>query len=192
MARRPHLRPLLKIDIERAQASTKSAAQAARLLHLSFKTYKKYALLYNIHKTNQRGIGIPRNKEGMPFSLNRILAGEYPHYEHRRLKVRLVNAGILPNECAACGFKGARPDGRVPLILYNKDGNPKNLVLGNIELRCFNCIYLTTGKMMEKAIERMSSGTYNADFKEQIMLSDREIEEMQNEVLDNTNDDWKD
>jgi hypothetical protein len=183
MSRRPHLRPLLKIDIERAQAVTKSAAQAARLLRISYLTYKKYAQLYNIHKTNQRGLGITHSHDGLPYSLVRILNGEYPHYDHRKLKVRIINAGILPNECAVCGWKNARPDGRVPLMLYCIDGNSKNLKRENIELRCFNCIYLTTGKMVEKAIERMGYGTYKADFKEQIMLSDREIEEIQQEAL---------
>jgi len=118
----------------------------------------------------------------MPHSLKRILNGEYPDYEHRRLKARIVNAGILPNECALCGWKNARPDGKVPLILFNKDGDTHNLLLENIELRCFNCTYITTGKMVEKSIERMSSAVYEEDFKEHIMLSDREIEEMQQEI----------
>lgn len=183
MSSRPHLRPLLKIDIERAQASTKSAAQAARLLRLSYKTYRKYALLYNIHKTNQRGLGITRTHEGMPYSLTRILNGEYPHYEHRKLKERIVRAGILPNECAVCGWDKGRPDGRVPLILYCIDGNTKNLKRENLELRCFNCTYITTGKMVERAIERMGSKIYEADFGEQIMLSEREIAEIQEEAL---------
>ena len=182
---RPHLRPLLKIDIERAQASTKSAAEAARWLGLSYRTYKKYALLYGMHKTNQRGIGITRAHEGMPYSLKRILEGEYPHYDHRKLKERVTRAGIYLNECMLCGWDKGRPDGRVPLMIYCIDGNPKNLKRENVELRCFNCVYITTGKMVEKALERMGSGTFNADYKEQIMLSDREIEEMQNDVLDN-------
>lgn len=140
-------RPLLKRDLEIAYAHSRSAAEAARYLGVSYKTFKKYATMYDMLKTNPAGKGIPRPKMKGASSLIEILEGKHPHYNKKRLRERIIRSGILPNECALCGFKEARVDGRVPITLYQKDGNLNNLKLDNLELRCYNCIFLTTGKI---------------------------------------------
>lgn len=153
-------KPLLKKDIEIAQAHTKSAAEAARYLRVSYMTYLKYAKTYGIHEQhkNQGGKGIPRHRNWGPVGLKNILAGNHPRYSHRRLKERMIMAGIKKNECELCGFKETRPDGRAPLQLYCKDDNPYNLKLENLELRCFNCYYLTVGKVDAKVLSGFLGG----------------------------------
>ncbi len=52
-------RPLTKIEILRAQRHSTSAMGAARWLGVAYETYRKYAMLYEIHEQhiNQGGRG---------------------------------------------------------------------------------------------------------------------------------------
>lgn len=173
-------RPLLKVDIERAYAHSKSAFAAARYLNVSYLTFKKYATLYGVFKTNQRGEGIPKIRNKGAVGLQEILSGKHPNYSIRRLKERLIHSGMLSKECHLCGFKEERPNGKVPLSLYFKDGNGKNFDIGNLELRCFNCMYLTTGKIDPYLFK--SPSTLQRDVMEQLP-EDVNIEEIQNEAM---------
>jgi hypothetical protein len=145
----PHAIPLLKSQILEAQTNTKSAFEAARYLNVSYKTYKKYAKMYGIfeqHK-NQPGAGI---RKGISYvrghKLEEVLEGKHPTYNFKRLKDRLIRAGILEEECAQCGFKERRiSDYKVPLLLIAKDGDNRNHVLKNLALLCFNCTFLSYG-----------------------------------------------
>lgn len=189
-------RPLIKADIERGYAHSRSAAEAARFLDVDYRTFKKYAKLYGIWHTNPGGKGIPRPGAYHPFSLESILQGKHPNYNHKRLKERLIRAGVLKNECALCGYDKARVDGRVPLTLYIKDGNKHNLSLENLELRCWNCYYLTAGRM-DVTLDRldtteedntMGPNVLAADLAERMQLEDvkldeSDIEKLQQEAL---------
>ncbi len=44
-------RPILKSDLDIAQANTRSAAQAARYLNVSYNTYKKWARYFGVHES---------------------------------------------------------------------------------------------------------------------------------------------
>lgn len=138
----PSKRPLLESDIKRAQENTRSASEAARFLHVDYKTYKKYAKMYGLfeqHK-NPTGKGIARVKKRGKFGLDDILSGKHPTYDKTRLKERIIRAGYLAEECALCGYNKKRElDGRCPLILHCVDGNEHNLKLDNLQLRCYNC-----------------------------------------------------
>lgn len=191
-------RPLIKADIERAYAHAHSASDAARFLDIDYRTFRKYAKLYGIWITNPGGKGIPRPGAFHPFSLESIFEGKHPNYNHKKLKERLIRSGTFKNECALCGYNQARPDGRVPLSLYIKDGNKHNLALDNLELRCWNCTYLTAGKMdvtldrlnnteVEKA---MGPNTFAADLAERmqlenVTLDEKDIEKLQQDALAN-------
>ncbi len=72
--------------------NTKSNAEAARFLKVSFTTYKKYArlytdrdtgkTLYELHK-NQFGVGIPKDVQKATkgiYSIDNILQGKHPNY----------------------------------------------------------------------------------------------------------------
>ena len=144
-------RPLLKRDIEEAQRRSLSAAGAARWLGVSYTTYKKYARLYGLHDDhlNPGGKGIPKpHIRGKRYPLEDILDGKHPHYNPRKLKRRLINAGMIDEECALCGMKERRIlDYKIPLMLVFKDGNKLNYGLENMYLLCFNCTFLTVGEL---------------------------------------------
>lgn len=175
------IRPLLQRDIETAQANSQSGAEAARYLNVDYETYKKYAQMYGIfdQHRNPYGVGIARPKAKGVYGLDEILAGKYPTYNRSKLKDRLIGAGYLPNCCVVCEFKEQRYlDGKVPLILHYKDDNHLNLALENLELRCYNCTFLTTGRVSVKHLVSGAELTADTD------LSDDDIEAMQNEIID--------
>lgn len=142
--------PILKSEIEEAQRHTNSNKAAARYLKTSYLRYKKYAKLYGLFDShmNEAGFGIEKGFSKRPTSipLKEILEGKHPSYSIAKLKNRLIARKKLAEECALCGFHERRiTDNRVPLIINFKDGNRKNFSLENLELYCYNCIFLTTG-----------------------------------------------
>jgi hypothetical protein len=176
-------RPLLESDIHRAQMATKSAMEAARYLNVDYKTYKKYATMYGLHEQhiNQAGRGLKRKRKSGAFGLDEILAGKHPNYDMTRLKERLIRAGYIEESCCLCGFEKKREiDNRAPLILHCKDGNNHNLKLENLELRCYNCTMLTTGRVSAKHI--MDVSTYDKDVLDTGITMD-EIHRIQDELM---------
>jgi hypothetical protein len=148
--KRPAGKPVLKIDIEEAQRNTNSNKAAARYLGLEYRTYKKYAKLYGLfdRHLNLKGIGVDKGFSKNPKSIpiKEILNNQHPDYSPAKLKNRLIARNILPNQCNLCGFNEKRiTDQKVPLILTFIDGNPKNYLLPNLQLLCYNCMFLTTG-----------------------------------------------
>lgn len=145
-------------QIKEAMANTKSNKAAAAFLNVTYNTYKKYASKYTDEtgKTlfekhlNPKGFGISKgigpNSGGI--RLQDIFDGKYPNYSSSKYKRRLLRNGILPEECALCGFNERRLiDYKVPLMLSYVDGNPQNKALENIKLLCYNCYYLTVGDL---------------------------------------------
>ena len=144
-------RPLLKKDIEEAQRNSLSAAGAARILGVSYATYKKYARSYDIHEqhVNQGGKGIPKpNAQGKRFALSDILEGKHPTYNVKSLQQRLIKGGYMDEQCTLCSFEERRiTDFKIPLMLIFKDGDRTNHLLENIYLLCYNCAFLTVGEL---------------------------------------------
>lgn len=144
------LPPILRVEIEEAQRHTNSNKAAARWLNVSYKRYRKYAQLYGLFEghLNMEGFGIEKGFSKSPTSipLKEILAGNHPNYSLAKLKNRLLARKKLDNKCSLCGFHEQRiTDGRVPLMLSFKDHNKKNFTLENLQLLCYNCMFLTTG-----------------------------------------------
>jgi len=145
-------------QVQEAINNTKSNQAAARFIHVSYNTWKKYASMYmgENGKTlfenhlNEKGIGIPKgggpNSGGM--KLEDIIAGKYPDYSSHRYKRRLVRNGFIEEKCGLCGFEERRLiDYKMPLLLSYIDGNIQNKALENIRLLCYNCYYLTIGDL---------------------------------------------
>lgn len=136
--------PLLESEIREAQAKTSSANEASKYLKVSYLTYKKYAKLYGIWKTNltYRGVDRRMGVEVGKFPLSRILQGEFPNFPVYKLKYKLIQGGVKKPECEQCGYREPRiTDGKLPLLLNFEDGNAKNHRLENIKLLCYNCTF---------------------------------------------------
>lgn len=150
-------------DIRYAMANTKSNAEAARFLKISFTTYKKYAkmyidsstgkTLYDLH-TNQAGIGINKDvarATSGQYSIDRILQGEFPNYPTWKIRNRILALGILAEKCNSCGYEERRvTDDTVPLLLDHIDGDESNHCIENLQLLCLNCYYQQTGNPFNK------------------------------------------
>ena len=142
-------RPLLKSEILAVQENARSAAECARLLGVSYRTYKKYAELYGIFKNvyNPLGFGI---EKGYSFSrkynsakLKDIFDNKHPKYPLQRLRWRLVKRKLIKDECMVCGFSEPRiTDKKKPLVLIFNDKHG-DYSLSNLKLLCFNCVFLT-------------------------------------------------
>ncbi len=149
-------------EIRYAMEHTRSCAEAARFLSLSYDTFKKYAKLFkddttgkslfDLHK-NQRGKGISKSapKINGRYGLNEILDGKYPNYSGKKLKVRLLRSGQVEEACSNCGFCERRVmDYSVPLMLDWIDGDKTNHKRENLRLLCYNCYYLLVGNLNGK------------------------------------------
>lgn len=144
-------RPILRREVEEAQKHTRSGAEAARYLGVSYNTYKKYSKLYKLfegHK-NPAGKGVPKSgMSGHKYPLKDILAGKHPTYNIKLLRERLIKSGIFDEKCMECGFGERRvTDYKVPLMLVFLDGDRTNHRMENLALLCYNCAYLTVGEL---------------------------------------------
>jgi hypothetical protein len=145
-------KPLLESEIKDAQTKARSAMEAARLLGVSYNTYKKYARKYDIFEDlkNPDGTGIRKgyNLKRGKYSLDDILAGKYPDYPIWKLKQRLLNNGYMLEKCNSCGFEEKRiVDGKVPLVLDFEDDDRTNHKHENLRMLCFNCSFLINGNL---------------------------------------------
>ena len=143
---------LMESEIKEAQGKARSAMEAARILGVSYNTYKKYAKLYGIFEDlkNPEGVGIQKGfniKKGK-YSLDDILKGEYPDYPVWKLKRRLISNGYILEKCNECGFEERRlTDHKVPLVLDHMDGDRTNHKYDNLRMLCLNCSFLINGNL---------------------------------------------
>ena len=145
-------KPLLESEIKDIQKKARSAMEAARLLGVSYNTYKKYARKYGIFEDlkNPDGTGIRKgyNIKRGKYSLDDLIAGKYPEYPIWKLKSRLLLNGYMLEKCNCCGFEEKRVvDGKVPLVLDFIDGDRKNHKYENLRMLCFNCSFLLNGNL---------------------------------------------
>lgn len=188
---------LKKEDILRAMRMTRSNRAAAKYLHVSFVTYKRYAstyvdqetgkTLYEMH-LNQCGKGIPKllmSESRKDPPLHYILEGLVPaeHYDPQKIKKRLIHEGVIEEKCARCGYKERRDyDFKVPLILVHKDGNKSNFNLDNLELLCYNCSFLyAISPISEKQVKDLEKFEDTKGTKE---IVDWELDDYQKEYFE--------
>jgi hypothetical protein len=139
---------LVESEILAAQSISKTEAEVARKLGVSFMTYRKYSKMYGLYGrvANMAGKGVNKaikNENSGKYPLDKILEGKFPKYSTNRLKVRMIRSGIILPQCNKCGFKEPRiSDNQIPLLLNYVDGNNKNKLKDNIELLCYNCYFL--------------------------------------------------
>ena len=126
---------------EYAQEKCRSAFEAARLLGVSYNTYKKYAKMYGIFEDlkNPYGIGIEKAKgiKNKKYHIDDIIDGKHLHYPLHKFKNKLFDSGYVPKICSSCGFSEERiTDGKMPLLIDFLDGNLNNRKLDNIRALC--------------------------------------------------------
>jgi hypothetical protein len=136
---------LTKNMILDAQSQTKSAAQAARWLHISYNTYRKWAKYYGIfeqHK-NQIGIGIKKGWATYKVPVDDIITGKRlppRRWSHKVFKQRLVEEGYFQEECHNCAYREENiKTERVCLSIDFKDGDHQNFKIDNLRFLCPNC-----------------------------------------------------
>ena len=154
-------RPILESQILASREKTRSASEAARLLGISYNTYKKYATLYGIFEQlkNEAGIGIDkiRHTKNRKYAIDDLLANKYPRYPLYKFKSKLFNSGYIPRACTVCGHSEERiSDGKQPLLLDFLDGNLNNRNLENIRPLCYNCFFLLVGNRKEKHFQALN------------------------------------
>lgn len=144
--------PLLESEIRKVQKRARSAMEAARILGVSYNTYKKYAKLYGIFEDlkNPSGVGIKKANSGKHgvISIDDLIAGKHPNYPVWKLKQRLLLNGYMEEKCNNCGFEERRiTDHRVPLVLDFLDDDRTNHKYDNLRMLCFNCAFLIRGNL---------------------------------------------
>jgi len=140
-------RPLLESEIKEAQEHCNNATACAKYLGVGYNCYKRWAKEYNMFKTNPWGKGDKKHywaPDKGKYPLNQILEGKFPNYPIYRLKDLLIRSGTKKTECDRCHFNEHRiTDQKMPLLINFKDGNEHNHLLENIEILCYNCMFLT-------------------------------------------------
>ena len=141
--------------IKNAIEATRSNAEAARWLGISYNTYKKWSKYYGLFENNlnQSGRGIPKSPSNFKSNLTDIFDGKYPNYPDKILKKRLIGEGLLQEECNLCKWNEARiTDNRVCLHLDYIDGNDNNKNYDNLRLVCSNCYFTSVGDFKSSRI----------------------------------------
>ena len=151
-------RPLLESEIKGAQLLATDGADCARILNVSYATYKKWAVAYDlfepfkqkcIEAKNKRQIKktkVHSNPNKGKYPLMDILKGKYPNYPVFKLKDRLFKCEFKEEKCENCGWTEKRlSDGKGPFILDFKDSNPLNKQLENLQILCMNCAHNIRG-----------------------------------------------
>ena len=146
---------LTKNMILKAQDNSKSAAEAARWLEVSYNTYKKWAKYYKVFEQhiNQEGLGIKKGWASYKVSLEEIFKGRSlpKRYSLATLKNRLIEEGYALEECSNCGYNETNiATGKVCLMLDFIDGDKDNKALKNLRLLCPNC-YLSFNGSFSKS-----------------------------------------
>lgn len=143
-------RLILEAQILAAQSKARSAAEAARILGVSYNTYKKWAKIYGIFENlkNQAGSGIVRKRhiKNRSYKIEDLINGKHPKYPLARFKNKMFLSGYLPTVCSSCGHSEARiTDGKYPLLIDFLDGDLNNRTLENMRPLCYNCFFLLVG-----------------------------------------------
>ena len=146
---------MTKNMIESAIEATRSNAEAARWLSVSYNTYKKWAKYYQLFdkNLNQSGKGIPKRPSNFKVELNDIFRCNHPDYPEAILKKRLLNEGLVEEECAICSWNEKRiTDEKICLTLDYIDNDKTNKSFENLRLLCPNCYFTNVGNFKSSKI----------------------------------------
>lgn len=116
---------------------SKTMSEAQSKLPMSFSAFRRRAQKLGIYNPNPGGKGTNKpSKRKIPT--DEILNGLHPQYQTFKLKSRLLNEGLIKNECFTCGITDWNGKS-LPLELDHIDGNPTNHNIDNLRMLCPNC-----------------------------------------------------
>ena len=141
--------------IESAIEATRSNAEAARWLGVSYNTYKKWSKYYNLfdQNLNQSGKGVPKKPSNFKVKIEDIFNGKHPEYPDSIFKKRLVSDGLLQEECSICGWNEERvTDNKICLSLDYVDSDIKNKDYVNLRILCPNCYFTNVGNFKNSKV----------------------------------------
>ena len=145
-------KPIPKGRMEWAIEQTLSMKGAARLLQVSYPTFKKYAKLYDLFNPNMGAVGIPKTgTTGYGVKIQDLFDGKHPKYPHYKLQEVLIKTGHMIQECNNCGYTQTRDiDNRGPFLLDFLDNDGTNHSPDNMRLLCYCCFFLIkpAGKLL--------------------------------------------
>jgi 5-methylcytosine-specific restriction endonuclease McrA len=147
----------LSITEEQIRNSIKnsgSMAEAAKVLTISFSSFKRYARKYKLYNPNQGGKGLPGEVPSTKILLDEILQGKHPAYQTNKLRIRLIKEGKKLPQCEKCGLDEWQGQ-IIPLELHHFDGNKRNHKIRNLQMLCPNC-HAQTDTYCGKNIKRPS------------------------------------
>lgn len=154
---------LTEAEIRYAMDNSTSAHDAARFLHITSGTFRKYAEMYAVDDPNNPGQKISLYKwflkqrkkrkyygNRLRIPMDEVFENKHPSYSVKKIKQRLIEDGIFEEKCQICGFNEQRmTDLSVGIVLVFKDGDRKNHSKENMEFVCWNCYYLYYGDVRE-------------------------------------------
>lgn len=154
-------------EIKESVESSLSMNSAAKKLKMSPVSFRRIAMKYGLYRPNMAGKGIPNSKPRADITpLDEILEGKHPKYQTNRIKKRLIEIGILRDECSECGWAKKIPGEKFSTCeLHHIDGNNKNHKIENLKILCPNCHSLTPnyrfreGKNNGRVVERSTHQT---------------------------------
>jgi hypothetical protein len=138
-------RPLMESEILESYEHSFTAKGAAEYLGVSYSTLRTNARRLGIWKTNRRSGAIkkPWNPELGKYPLSEILQNKHQNINPYYLRNKLFQSGSKDQKCDNCGFSERRiTDGQQPLLVNFIDGNNNNYALENIQILCYNCMFM--------------------------------------------------
>lgn len=153
-------KPIPRDKLVWAIQSTESMGDAARVLNITYNTFKKYAKMYGLFAPHDKPFH-KQTKRIRKVRINDVLNGKYPMLPSLEIQKMLLTSGLKIQECEICGFNRYRPnDMTSPLILDFLDKDIHNHNFSNLRLICYNCYYLTHGFEPPKNIPRVKLGNF--------------------------------
>ena len=142
MGRPPIL--LKKREIQYAIGITKSMREAAMYCKVSYNTFKKFAIEYDVWNPQPNKKGSKRGPYKDNKFIHNVLRGDMiSKYRETVLLKKAILEGYLEQNCSNCDadFKHFLPPTIPPLVLDFLDGNNKNGHVDNLRTLCLNCVY---------------------------------------------------